>query len=96
MAAPQWLQDIGAHIKGVGEGLVDIIQGAGATLQANAAFTQSSAQLQTAQAQNYQAELALRAEQQQAENRKSMLLILLMFGVPLIIIIALFAFKNRG
>lgn len=89
-------QGLGQHFVDMGNGIVSIVQGAGATLNANAAFTQSSAALQTAQAQNYAATLAMQAEQQKQENKKSMLLILLIFGVPTLLIVALLIFKSRG
>lgn len=87
-------QDLGQHFKDLGHGIVTIVQGVGDTLQANAAYTQSSAALQTAQAQNYSAILAAQAEQRRREQQKSMLLILLMFGVPAIVLVALLIFKK--
>jgi predicted nucleic acid-binding Zn ribbon protein len=94
MAAPQWLSDIGQHLLGFANNVSSVVGGVGATLNANAAFTSSSANLQNAQAANYAAEIAAKEAERKRQARNSMLLIVLMFAVPLIIILSLFAFKK--
>jgi len=95
MASGFW-QDVGNFFKGIGQGTVQIVQGIGSTFQANAQFTQSSANLQNAYATNYATQLQMEQEQRQFENKKSMLIILLMFGLPILIILALFAMRKTS
>ena len=95
MAAPQWLSDIGQHLLGFANNVSSVVGGVGNTLNANADFTRSSAALQTAQAKNYQATIAAQQADSARQSRNTMILIILMFAVPLLILLALFAFKSK-
>lgn len=89
-------QDLGAHIKGMGEGVVSIVQGFGANIQANAGYTNSVAALNTAQAQNYTAIMAQQAKAQEQAAEQAKILMAILIGLPIIIILALIIINRKN
>lgn len=88
-------QDLGSHVKGMGEGFVSIFQGIGANIGANAAYTQSAAALNTAQAANLPLILAQQREQQQQADEQAKILLAILIAVPILIILALLIINRK-
>lgn len=82
-------QDLGAHLKGMGEGVVSIFQGVGANIQANAAYNNSVANLNNAQAENYNAIMQQAADAEKAQQQQAKMLIGLLIAFPVLLILAI-------
>ena len=79
--------DFGAHIKGIGEGVVSIVGGLGAQINAGAEFESAQANLMNAEASNYGAILAAEQAERDAQRTQLYIIFAAVFLLPLVIML---------